>query len=121
MKAIVISRPGPPSVLELAERPVPTVTAADVLIQVKAAGVNRADIAQREGRYPAPPEVPADIPGLEVAGIVVQCGSAVTRWKPGDSVCALLAGGGYAEFVAVNGKHCLPVPPTWTFQPKFRS
>ncbi|MEO6873702.1 MAG: NAD(P)H-quinone oxidoreductase [Opitutaceae bacterium] len=109
MKAVVISRPGPPEVLTLADRPDPIVGERDVLIRVKAAGVNRADIGQREGHYPAPPGVPSDIPGLEVAGIVESCGSAATRWRRGDAVCALLAGGGYAELAAVDARHCLPV------------
>jgi putative PIG3 family NAD(P)H quinone oxidoreductase len=111
MKAVVISQPGEADVLMLAERPNPTPQAHQVLIRVKAAGVNRADIVQRKGRYPAPADVPADIPGLEVAGIVEQCGSDVRRWKPGDAVCALIAGGGYAELVAADAAHCLPVPP----------
>lgn len=109
MKAVVISHPGPPEVLTLADRPDPAMGDHDVLIRVKAAGVNRADLGQREGNYPAPPGVPADIPGLEVAGIVEACGSAVTRWNKGDAVCALLPGGGYAELAAVNARHCFPV------------
>src|SRR5215217_5924604 len=98
MKAVVISVPGPPEVLTVAERPTPTCGADEVLIRVHAAGLNRADLMQREGRYPPPVGVAADIPGLEVAGLVVQCGGAVQRWKVGDRVCALLAGGGYAEY-----------------------
>jgi putative PIG3 family NAD(P)H quinone oxidoreductase len=81
-----------------------------VLIQVHASGVNRGDLIQRAGKYPAPPGVSADIPGLEVAGEIVGVGDAVTRWKRGDRACALLAGGAYAEYVAVNAGHCLPVP-----------
>jgi putative PIG3 family NAD(P)H quinone oxidoreductase len=114
MKAIVISQPGDPSVLVTAERPVPVPTANEVLIQVKAAGINRPDILQRKGRYAPPPGVVADIPGLEVAGIIEQCGTAVTRWKKGDRVCALLAGGGYAAFATVDAGQCLPVPAGWT-------
>ena len=115
MKAVTIPQPGPADVLTLAERPTPEIGPAEVLIRVRAAGVNRADLIQREGKYPAPAGVPADIPGLEVAGVVDVVGSAVTRWKRGDAVCALLAGGGYAEFVAVDAGHCLPVPSGWSF------
>jgi NADPH2:quinone reductase len=77
---------------------------------VYAAGVNRPDVAQRQGSYPPPAGVSVEIPGLEVAGIVAQCGAGVTRWKVGDRVCALVAGGGYADFVAVNAGQCLPIP-----------
>lgn len=115
MKAVVISQPGAPEVLTVAERPLPNIGDDDVLIRVKAAGVNRADVIQRKGHYPAPAGVPADIPGLEVAGTVEACGAKVRRWQIGDPVCALLAGGGYAEFVAVDAGHCLPVPKGWSF------
>jgi putative PIG3 family NAD(P)H quinone oxidoreductase len=110
MKAVIVSQPGAAEVLTVADRPVPAIAANEVLVRVQAAGVNRADVIQREGKYPAPAGVPADIPGLEVAGIVDSCGADVTRWKPGDAVCALLAGGGYADYVAVEATHCLPVP-----------
>ncbi|WP_160711738.1 NAD(P)H-quinone oxidoreductase [Chitinophaga solisilvae] len=115
MKAIVITRAGEPEVLQLKDYLTPQPGPDEVLIAVKAAGVNRADVSQRKGNYPAPPGVPADIPGLEAAGEVVQCGAAVTMWKPGDKVCALLAGGGYAEYVTVKEGQCLPVPDGWTF------
>lgn len=114
MKAVVISQPGPAEHLVIVDRPAPTPAAHEVLIQVKAAGVNRADLIQREGKYPAPAGVPADIPGLEVAGVVAACGTDVKRWKQGDAVCALLAGGGYAEHVVVDAAHCLPVPKGWS-------
>lgn len=110
MKVVVISQPGAADVLTLAERPDPLPGEAQVLIRVKAAGVNRADIIQRKGHYPAPPGVAPDVPGLEVAGVIEACGVGVSRWKPGDAVCALLAGGGYAERVVVDAGHCLPVP-----------
>jgi putative PIG3 family NAD(P)H quinone oxidoreductase len=115
MKAVTISRPGGPEVLALVDRGAPEPADSEVLIRVRAAGLNRADLLQREGRYPAPPGVPADIPGLEVAGVVEGRGRAVRRWKPGDAVCALLAGGGYAEAVVVDADHCLPVPAGWSF------
>lgn len=86
-----------------------------MLIRVRAAGLNRADVLQRKGRYPPPAGVAADIPGLEVAGVITACGGAVQRWKVGDQVCALLAGGGYAELVVVDAGHCLPMPQGWSF------
>ncbi len=116
MKAVVFEQPGEADVLKVAERPQPIPGADQVLIAVKAAGVNRADVIQRKGKYPAPKGVAADVPGLEVAGVVEACGASVMRWKAGDAVCALLAGGGYAEKVAVEAGHCLPVPRgmSWT-------
>lgn len=115
MKAVVISEAGGPEVLTVQERPVPAPGPAEVLIRVKAAGVNRPDLIQRAGHYPAPSGAPKDIPGLEVAGIVDACGSDAKRWKVGDSVCALLAGGGYADHAVVHEGHCLPVPSGWSF------
>ena len=115
MKAVTISRAGPPEVLVISECPEPTPGDTEVLIRVHAAGVNRADVLQRKGHYPAPAQVAADIPGLEVAGIIAACGTAVRRWKVGDAVCALLAGGGYAQQVAADAGHCLPLPPGWSF------
>lgn len=110
MKAIVITKPGNADVLKPEERPIPVPEEKELLIRIKASGVNRPDIAQRKGQYPAPPGAPVDIPGLEVAGIIEECGAGVSRWKKGDEVCALLAGGGYADFVAVNEGQCLPIP-----------
>jgi len=115
MKAIVITQPGGPEVLKLQDYPTPEPGPEEVLIVVKAAGLNRSDVFQREGNYPAPPGVPADIPGLELAGVVVKCGPSVTMWKPGDKVCALVAGGGYAEYAAVKEGQCLPVPEGFSF------
>jgi len=115
MKAVVISRPGGPEVLEIQERPVPEAQANEVLIKVFAAGVNRPDVFQRKGNYPPPPGASQDIPGLEVAGIVESCGASVTNLKAGDHVCALLAGGGYAQYAVVNAGHCLPIPEGFDF------
>jgi NADPH2:quinone reductase len=115
MRAIVMTAAGGPEVLQVQERPMPVADEGEVLIRVKAAGVNRPDIAQRKGNYPAPPGFPADIPGLEVAGIVEKCGSGVRRWQPGDAVCALVGGGGYAEYVNVPEGQCLPAPQGWGF------
>jgi NADPH:quinone reductase len=107
--AIEISRFGGPEVLVPVERPRPVPAAGEVLIAVAAAGVNRPDAAQRLGRYP-PPAGASDIPGLEVAGAIVGVGADAGRWKIGDEVCALLAGGGYAEFAVAPAVQCLPVP-----------
>jgi NADPH2:quinone reductase len=109
MQAIEIAQPGPPDVLRLTSRALPQPAAGEVLIRVSAAGVNRPDVMQRLGMYPPPPGAP-DIPGLEVAGTVVKLGNAVSRWKSGDRVCALVAGGGYAEYVTAPWQQCLPIP-----------
>ena len=99
MIAISIAKPGGPDVLQAIETPVPKLANRDVLIRVTAAGVNRPDVMQREGKYPPPPGA-SDIPGLEVAGVVASIGADVSRWREGDHVCALVAGGGYAEYCA---------------------
>jgi NADPH2:quinone reductase len=109
MKAIEISAPGGPEVLRLVERPTPVPSAGEVLISVKASGVNRPDVLQRQGLYPVPPGA-SDLPGLEVAGTVAAVGEGVTQWQVGDLVCALTPGGGYAEFCLAPAGHCLPVP-----------
>jgi NADPH2:quinone reductase len=114
MKAVVITQPGAPDVLQIQERPQPKPAAGEVLIKVSAAGVNRPDVFQRKGNYPPPPNAPQDIPGLEVAGTIEQLGPDVTRWKIGDRVCALVAGGGYAEYCVVPEGQCLPVPGNLT-------
>ena len=116
MRAVVITEPGGPNVLEVQSRMVPKIHKDEVLICVKAAGINRPDIFQRKGHYPAPPGVVADIPGLEVAGIIVEVGSEVTTWKSGDKVCCLVSGGGYAEYVSVQQNMCLPIPETLSFE-----
>jgi NADPH2:quinone reductase len=109
MTAIEIREPGGPEVLTPVERPRPSIGPEDVLIKVAAAGVNRPDTMQREGRYPPPPGA-SDIPGLEVAGTIEQIGGAVKDWHEGDEVCALVSGGGYAEYCAAPGPQCLPIP-----------
>jgi NADPH2:quinone reductase len=109
MIAIAISHPGGPEVLRPVELPEPRPGAGEVSIRVAAAGVNRPDLMQREGKYPPPPGA-SDIPGLEVAGTVVARGAGVERWREGDEVCALVAGGGYAEYCVAPEKQCLPVP-----------
>jgi NADPH:quinone reductase len=109
MIAIEITKPGQPDVLKPTERPDPTPGAGDVLIKVAAAGVNRPDVMQRRGRYPPPPGA-SDIPGLEVSGTIAALGDGVTDWKVGDTVCALVAGGGYATLCVAPAPQCLPVP-----------
>lgn len=139
MKAIVMTAAGGPGVLQLTERPLPRPGAGEVLVRVRAAGINRPDIAQRKGHYPAPPGAPADIPGLEIAGTIESLpgkslpGKGVaekdmtekgpsekgaersSRWKAGDRVCALVSGGGYAEYCVVPEGQCLPVPENLSF------
>ena len=115
MKAIVITQPGGPEVLQLTDRPKPVIANDEVLIKVMAAGINRPDVFQRKGNYPPPAGAPADIPGLDVAGTVIEVGKAVTRWKPGDRVCALVASGGYAEYCKAPDGQCLPVPASLSF------
>jgi NADPH:quinone reductase len=115
MKAIVITQPGGPEVLQLQERPAPSVSAGEVLVKVGAAGVNRPDVAQRKGSYPPPAWTSPDIPGLEIAGTIVETGAGVTRWKVGDKVCALVTGGGYAEYCTVPEGQCLPIPGKLNF------
>src|SRR5258705_9059281 len=109
MIAIEIREPGAPDVLTPAERPMPLPGPGDVLIKVAAAGVNRPDVMQRQGRYPPPPGA-SDIPGLEVAGTVEEVGPDAQGWERGDRVCALVAGGGYAEFAVAPAPQCLPIP-----------
>ncbi len=109
MHAIEIEKPGGPDVLQWNGVPDPVAAPGEVLVDVVAAGINRADIMQRQGFYPPPPGAP-DYPGLEVSGRVAALGEGVTDWRVGDEVCALLAGGGYAERVAVPAGQLLPVP-----------
>ena len=109
MTAIAISTPGAPEVLVPEERPVPAPGPDEVLVKVAAAGVNRPDVMQRQGLYPPPPGA-SDIPGLEIAGQVVALGEGVTRWKVGDKVTALVAGGGYAEYCPVHESNALAAP-----------
>jgi len=109
MIAIEISGPGDPEVLVAVERPRPSPAAGEVLIKVVAAGVNRPDVFQRRGRYPPPPGA-SDIPGLEVSGVVDELGADAGGWHVGDAVCALVAGGGYAEYCTAPAPQCLPAP-----------
>lgn len=109
MTAIEVATPGGPDALKPTQRPVPDLKAGEVLIAVEAAGINRPDVLQRKGHYDPPPGA-SDIPGLEVAGRIVKVADDVTAFKSGDRVCALIAGGGYAEFCAAPAVQCLPIP-----------
>jgi NADPH2:quinone reductase len=109
INAVEISKPGGPDVLRPAQRPMPKPGPGEILVKVAAAGVNGPDLMQRKGLYPAPPGA-SDLPGLEVSGTVAALGENAARWKIGDPVAALTNGGGYAEYCAVDARHCLPVP-----------
>jgi NADPH2:quinone reductase len=109
MRAVEITQPGGPEVLKPADRPQPKPQPREILVKVAAAGVNRPDVLQRMGHYPVPPGT-SDIPGLEIAGDVVETGSSARQFKKGDKVCALVAGGGYAEYCVVPDAQALPIP-----------
>src|SRR5262245_14823827 len=113
MKAVEVSKPGGPEVLKSVERPVPIPKPNEILIKVAAAGVNRPDVLQRSGNYPVPPDA-SDLPGLEVAGEIAAAGSSAKGFKPGEKVCALVHGGGYAEYCVAPEGTALPVPKGWT-------
>ena len=113
MIAIEIASPGGPEMLQAVERPVPRRAAGEVLIRVEAAGVNRPDVLQRLGNYPPPPGA-SDIPGLEIAGTIVDVDANAPRWRTGDRVCALVSGGGYAEYCVAPAVQCLPIPGSMT-------
>mgnify|MGYP003527443916 CR=1 FL=1 len=109
MRAVEITAPGGPDVLQPCSVPVPVPGHGQIIIRVAYAGVNRPDALQRAGAY-APPASASPLPGLECSGTVVETGPGVTRWKIGDQVCALTPGGGYAEYCAAPAAHCLPIP-----------
>lgn len=109
MKVIEIVEPGGPSVLKSSVRSIPKPKRNEVLIKISYAGVNRPDVLQRSGSYLPPPGA-SDLPGLEASGIIFAIGKNVTNWEVGDEVCALLPGGGYAEYAVTQASHCLPVP-----------
>lgn len=110
MRAVVITEPGAPDVLRLRDVPDPEPGPGEIRVRVEAAGVNRADLLQRQGRYPAPPGWPTEIPGLEYAGVVDATGDRVSVWSGGERVMGLVGGGGYAEYVVVQADEALPVP-----------
>lgn len=109
MNVVAVREAGGPDVLTPARRPVPQPGAGEVLVRVAAAGVNGPDLMQRKGLYPPPPGA-SDLLGLEISGEVAVVGAGVIQWRPGDRVCALTNGGGYAEYCAVDAAHCLPIP-----------
>lgn len=109
MRAVEISRYGAPDVLRVVDRPVPTPGRGEVLVRVEAAGVNRPDLMQRQGKYPPPPGA-SDLPGLEIAGTIAAVTPDVSSLREGDRVCALVAGGGYAEYCVAPVPQCLPIP-----------
>lgn len=113
MRAVEISSFGSPEVLKVVDRPTPDPLPGEILVKVEAAGVARADILQRQGKYPPPPGA-SDIPGLDIAGIIERLGENVSGFDVGDRVCAILSGGGYAEYCAVPAQQVLPVPDRWT-------
>jgi putative PIG3 family NAD(P)H quinone oxidoreductase len=114
MKAVWITRKGGPDVLEVRDTPQPLPATGEVLIKVKAAGLNRSDVYSRQSRSYGNDR--PEIPGLEVSGTIVSTGEGVVRWRPGDPVCALVTGGGYAEYVSVPAGQCLPIPGGWTLE-----
>jgi NADPH2:quinone reductase len=109
MRAVIVKQPGSADELAIGFLPVPKIVEDEVLIRVAAAGINRADIHQRQGNYPPPPGASETL-GMEVSGHITEVGRTVTRWKSGDRVCALLGGGGYAVYCAAPSAQCLPVP-----------
>jgi putative PIG3 family NAD(P)H quinone oxidoreductase len=116
MKAMIVTKIGGPEVLCLEDRPAPISTDTKVLVRVCAAGINRADILMRQGRYGVSSQAPTEPLGLEIAGIIEQIGENVSRWKVGDRVCALIKNGGYAEYALAEADHCLPIPSGMSFE-----
>ena len=116
MLAAIITRPGGPEVLEIQERPTPAPGAGEVLVRVRASALNRADLLQREGRYPAPPGAPPDIPGLEYAGEIAALGAGVSGWQVGARVFGITAGGAHAEFVVVHADTLARVPKSLSWK-----
>jgi len=112
MRAAVITGPGGPEVLRIEQRPVPAPAPGEILIRVHGSAMNRADVLQRQGRYPPPPGAPADIPGMEFAGVVVAGGAGATRWRPGDRVFGLVAGGAHADYAVAHESTVCAIPET---------
>src|SRR5438105_9756632 len=116
MRAAVITGAGGPEVLQVLDVPRPLPREGEVLVRVHASALNRADTMQREGRYPAPPGAPSNIPGLEIAGEVEDVGAGVTRWNAGDRVFGIVGGGGNAEYAATHELELAPVPPKLSWE-----
>jgi NADPH2:quinone reductase len=110
VRAVVIARPGGPDVLEVQDRPTPKPAPGEILVRVHASALNRADLLQRQGHYPAPPGAPADIPGMEYTGEVAKVGPNVTEWREGDRVFGIVGGGSYAEYLVTDAKTATRVP-----------
>src|SRR6202171_1032243 len=116
MKAVIITRPGGPEVLEIQERPKPEPGVGQIRVRVRASALNRADLMQREGNYPAPPGAPADIAGMEYAGEVDALGPSATLWKIGERVMGIVGGGGHAESLSVHEREAIPVPKALSWE-----
>jgi putative PIG3 family NAD(P)H quinone oxidoreductase len=116
MRALTIARAGGPEVLEIRSVPEPSIGPEEVLVRVRASALNRADLLQRRGLYPAPPGAPSDIPGLEFAGELEACGSLVATLQPGDRVMGIVSGGGQAEKLRIHERLCLRIPPGMSFE-----
>ena len=116
MKAIVITQPGGPQVLEMQEKPKPEPGVGQIRVRVRTSALNRADILQRQGNYPGPPGAPADIIGMEYAGEVDAIGPSATLWKVGDRVMGIIGGGGHAEYVTVHERETIPIPRSMTWE-----
>ncbi|HEX8271398.1 MAG TPA: NAD(P)H-quinone oxidoreductase [Longimicrobiaceae bacterium] len=116
MRAVVIARPGGPEVLQLAERPLPEPGPGEIRVRVHASALNRADLLQRRGQYPAPPGAPQDVPGLEYAGEVDAVGEGAGLWAVGNRVMGIVGGGGYAEYVVVHEREAMRIPQGLSFE-----
>jgi NADPH2:quinone reductase len=116
MKAVVITRPGGAEVLEIQERPTPEPGVGQIRVRVRASALNRADLMQREGHYPVPPGVPADVPGMEYAGEVNALGPSASMWKIGDRVMGIIGGAGHAEYLCVHEREAMPVPRAMSWE-----
>ena len=116
MKAVIITRPGRPEVLEVQERPKPEPGVGQIRVRVRASALNRADLMQREGNYPVPPGVPADMPGMEYAGEVDALGASASMWKIGDPVMGIIGGAGHAEYLCVHEREAMPVPRAMSWE-----
>jgi len=116
MRAVIITRPGGAEVLEVQERPKPEPGVGQIRVRVRASALNRADLMQREGNYPVPPGVPADMPGMEYAGEVDALGASASMWKTGDRVMGIIGGAGHAEYLCVHEREAMPVPPAMSWE-----
>ncbi|MFL5501266.1 MAG: alcohol dehydrogenase catalytic domain-containing protein [Gemmatimonadaceae bacterium] len=116
MRAVIITRPGGPEVLEIQERPMPEPSLGQIRVRVRASALNRADLLQREGNYPVPPGYAADIAGMEYAGEVDALGAPASLWKKGDRVMGIIGGAGHAEFLCVHEREAMPIPAGMSYE-----